>query len=972
MTATVQLPIHVRAYVPSGNKPKPGTRRPELPSHWSLVFDCETTTDEAQQLRIGTYQVRVGSRMKEQGFFYDPEALSREELATLRAEAAKQKLRCLTKDDFVETVFYRIGYELRASIIGFNLPFDLSRLALDHNPARRGMKGGFTFRLSEDKYQARVQIRHINRRASFIQFAGKRVQRVSRSERKRGVRRGAKRGHFVDLATLAHALYSRSFTLESLSEFLGTETRKHASAEHGKKLTPDYLRYAMTDVQATWECYCALSHHFDRTFGLKHLPLGRIFSEASLGKAYLRAMGIKPWQVCQPDFPDAITGQILSAYFGGRSEVRVRRSVRQVLYCDFLSMYPTVCTLMGLWRFVIADGMTYRDATEETRAFLEHIDLVDLQSQDTWKRLTVLVQVEPDDDLFPVRAAYGEGPQATIGLNRLSRDTPLWFTLADCIASAALKGKPPKIAKAIAFEPGPPQTGLHKIEVPGGGKVDPARQDFYRALIDHRQVLKSRQADAEGGERDRYNVAQNSLKIIANATSYGGFVEVNVEDLVKPLEALCYGPAETPFPVTVDKTEKPGPFFHPLLGTLITGAARLMLALTERQIVDAGLEWVLCDTDSMAIARPEGMEEAEFYSAARAICDWFEPLNPYTQKGPVLKIEDANYRLDGTGELEPLFAFAVSAKRYVLFNLDADGKPVVRKASAHGLGHFRDPYPEKDAPNSIPAPQVPLDDIGVRRWQYDLWHQIILAAFTDTPERVDLSYHPAMNAPAIARYSVTTPMLDGWFKSYNAGKPYARRVTPFNFLVSLTANPLAMPEVGQQGRLNKKQSLRPIAPFDSDPEIAASRAFDRVTGEAVPREALKTFRQALSQYHLHPEDKFLGGGYLDIGTTERRHVEALVVVHIGKEANKWEEQDVLGFDVEALLRYGTDALDGGVLRAHLANTVSRMSLAEAARRTGSTPFRIRRLTAAENLGPSANSKILAITAALTACTKRPN
>ena len=50
-------------------------------------------------------------------------------------------------------------------------------------------------------------------------------------------------------------------------------------------------------------------------------------------------------------------GIIMSTYYGGRSEVRFRRvRIAQVLYCDFLSMYPTVCTLMGLWRFVIAEA----------------------------------------------------------------------------------------------------------------------------------------------------------------------------------------------------------------------------------------------------------------------------------------------------------------------------------------------------------------------------------------------------------------------------------------------------------------------------------------------------------------------------------------------------------------------------------------------------------------------------------------
>jgi hypothetical protein len=37
-------------------------------------------------------------------------------------------------------------------------------------------------------------------------------------------------------------------------------------------------------------------------------------------------------------------------------------------------------------------------------------------------------------------------------------------------------------------------------------------------------------------------------------------------------------------------------------------------------------------------------------------------------------------------EWKPLFCLAVSAKRYVLFNRAKNGEPIIRKASAHGLG----------------------------------------------------------------------------------------------------------------------------------------------------------------------------------------------------------------------------------------------------------------------------------------------
>src|SRR6185437_3846950 len=106
--------------------------------------------------------------------------------------------------------------------------------------------------------------------------------------------------------------------------------------------------------------------------------------------------------------------------------------------------YPTVFTLMGLWQFVIAQGVDWTDTSEETRRFLETVDLEALQGSKTWRGLATLVRVAPNADIFPVRAKYDE-KSYTIGLNPLSATEPLWYTLADVIASKLLTGKAPVI-----------------------------------------------------------------------------------------------------------------------------------------------------------------------------------------------------------------------------------------------------------------------------------------------------------------------------------------------------------------------------------------------------------------------------------------------------------------------------------------------------------------------------------------------
>ena len=961
------LPISVRGYVPcppvdpasSAKKVSPGRG----PSEWTLVFDTETAIDAGQNLRFGVYQLWQSATLKEAGIFFDPDELSAAEQELLKEYAESRGLKIMTRDAFVDDVFYGVAYNWRATIVGFNLPFDLSRLAIRHSSARgRTMRGGFTLQLSQNPWRPRVQVKHLSARNALIQFTKPRRRDDTRGGRKKQIHRAPRRGSFIDVKTLAAALFSQSFSLKSLADFLATSTRKRSTDEHGGPLTSAYVAYAVDDVQVTWECYQVLLEKL-RGHALTKTRPSAILSEASIGKALLKEMGVRPFREVQPDFPNWLMGIIMSAYYGGRSEVRLRRVRTQVLYCDFLSMYPTVCTLMGLWRFVIANGMTWQDATDETRAFVDEVSLKDLQKPDAWKSLTTLVKIKPDKDIFPVRAKYS-GQSQTIGLNILSSEAPLWRTLADVIASKLLTGKTPEIMEAIRFTPGAPQSGLAAIAIQGKEeyRVDPLTIDFFKRLIDLRVTVKARMDAAFGpGWEDLDDTALGpegvalkadrlTLKIVANATSYGIFVEVIVNHLDAHEKRNCFGPEGVGFVVETDKSEEPGKFFHPLLATLITGAARLMLAISETLVLRSGLDWAFCDTDSMAIAKPADMDDALFYSRAKSVCAWFEPLNPYEKKGSLFKIEDANFAL-GTGshekKLAPLYALCISSKRYVLFNLSDDGEPIIRKASAHGLGHLLPPYGPENSPASIPAPQIPLSDIGVDRWQYDLWYQIIQAELQAHPDRVDLSYHPGLEGPAASRYGATTPDLLGWFKTFNRNRSYQDQVKPFNFLICFQSRPqLALSEaeacaIPKKGPRPKARQAKPVAPFDSDIGKASANAFDRETGAGISGTAIKTYREALAQYHLSPESKFHNGDFLDRGRTERRHIQASAIVHIGKEANKWEEQFYLGLNMESQIEYGA-APGENSLDERIRRLSAELGQREAARKLGISRMTLRK------------------------------
>ena len=932
-------PILLRTYAEPKTK-EPRTKKTKTPE-WVLVFDTETTADESQRLRFGTFQLWRSGKFREQGIFYDTVTTS--ELETLKAEAPKNGCTLRTASDFVRQIFLPSAFKAGALVVGFNLPFDLSRLAIHHDAARvsrpprtpeeiaagaplkqadRFMAGGFTFQLSPFDDQPFLRIKHRNSRSSFFRFAKPAHQETARSQRRRGEKVTFQSGNFLDVKTLAAALTSTSHTLRSLAKYLGVKD-KGDFTDFERPIDAEFIDYALNDTETTRQCFEELVRRYGQ-HRLRLTPPQRIHSEASVGKAYLEEMGVRPWREVQKDFDSNTVGAIMNSYFGGRAEVHIRRTTVPSLYCDFASMYPTVCTLMGLWRFVIAEGIDEKDATKETQAYLDDVQCGDLQNPDSWKQLTTLVQVQPDADIFPVRARYapqakGErksGDMPTIGLNYLSADRPLWFTLADCVASKLLTGKAPKVVRAIRFLARQPQAGLKQIEIAGNSefRVEPLKDDFYRRVIELRRRVKTElgaaeRRDPESQETKNLDMDQLALKILANATSYGIFIELNVEDADIADGPFTIFTSQGKRVVEGSKRELPGLFFHPLLGTLITGAAQLMLALTERLAFDQGLNWAFCDTDSMAFANTGKLSFDEFVRRVQDICKWFEPLNPYEadpKKGlvSILEMEKQNY-LRGKG-LEPLFCFAISAKRYALFNLDAEGEPVIRKASAHGLGHFVAPY-------GADAESRGERDSGVRLWEEDVWRQIISAALGATPRIVNYEFRHEMSEPARSQYSATQPAVLDWFKRFNENRPYAEQVKPFNFLLSFFARRQEDLIASDPTRIWTPafEDIRPVAPYDKDLAKAIPRIFDRASDELrpVPSEWLRTVADVLRDYHRQPEYKFLGGGWNEEGILRRRHVFAERIEDIGKESDGWEEDEARVEEQGSVLIYPFSLFD---------------------------------------------------------------
>lgn len=940
--APLKLAIRVYPEPPSDDREREKLRFWRRP-HRMFVFDTECETDAAQTLTFGSYRYFEHGICLEEGLFFgdDLPRAGRAKLETyVKSHAAATdwrrgvpELRLLSRREFLDKL-YDAGFDGRGLIVGFNLPFDLSRLAVDFGNAKdRRFAGGFSLALWDwddgtgkrriNKHRPRIAIKHIDSKRALKGFTGTLdadpVDLIPEGSTTGEPEDKYKfRGHFLDLRTLAFVLTDRGHSLASACKAFGVEQGKLTVEEHGV-VTPEYIDYNRRDVEATAALATKLLEEYDR-FDVE-LQETQAFSPASLGKAHLRKMGIAPVLERQA-IEKRYLGYAQSAFFGGRTSAHIRKVPIPVVYTDFLSMYPTVNSLMGLWRYLVAEEVSVVPGNvSETVDFLRTISPETLFDPQTWTRLPAFARVIPDGDILPTRATYSvESNDYQVALNHLyaSSDDPrdgLWYALPDLAASVLLTGRVPKIIDAFKIEARGRLPGLRKITLRGTVPIDPSIQDFFRTVIEERKRLANNSALSDE-ERKRLDKA---LKVLANATSYGIFAEMRREEALKDVPVTCYGIDPDPFTCEVPNPERPGEYCFPPLASLITAAARLMLALLERCVTDLGGTYAMEDTDSMAIVATQrgGLIECEggtyrkrgkpaikslSWAQVAAIAKRFEALNPYDRtaiSGSVLKIEEDNFD-PKTGRQRQLWCLAISAKRYTLFLRDRDGEPALLREdvnnaedrySEHGLGHLLNPA----------DPQS--ED---RNWIAQAWLSIVRRSL-GLPTK-PLRFQKRV---AVGRTTVSSPAVMKPLKTLNNSKTYDKQIKPFNFILSCHVRKLGHPIGADPERFHL------IAPYETNPrKWETIRWIDQYSKDGkryrISTSALhgsrtmarvKSYGDVLREYEYHPEAKCadVTGAPCKkgtIGLLGRRHVLIDGFDYIGKESNKLEEVEEGGVPSE--------------------------------------------------------------------------
>jgi hypothetical protein len=953
------LPVAVRAYaLPPPDllsDSKPGNSRPRRlrePTH-VLVLDTETTIDPTQALQFGSwrfYDVLGDGRLAcvHEGLFHaddledvDPSAFeilrtygrNHHPAVDLTRPYANWELLVVPRREFLEKVLYKAAYERpQAVAVAFNFPFDITRLAVRASSAHYYIRrkkedlakkrrlssfaGGFSVRLwdyqgTEHSWRPRIGLKTIDSKRALKGFRS-----PAEIDEEDLVDGNVFNGHFLDARTLVFALTNEGHTLESASvEFEVPYVKRNVT--YGV-ITEENVTYCREDVEATANLYASAIEEYRR-----HpidLQATKAFSPASIAKAYLRSMGIKPVLERQKGIDPKMLGWAMSTFYGGRAECRIRKLPVPVELVDFTSMYPTVDALMGLWSLLTASRITIKQDTAGVQALLDGVNLEQCFDPDTWPEFVGIAQILPEDDLLPCRAQYGDGPSWNIGVNQVTSRQPMWFTIADLVASKVLTGKTPHVLRALRVLPGKSQLrGLKPVRLRGSVEVDPTSVDFFTSVVEERQRIKAATKDHEPRCACAECRTSQFLKVLVNSGSYGIYAEMVRHELGGSQDKVSvevFGPGPESFQSRTTAPEAPGEFCFPPIAACITGAARLMLALLEALVVQAGGSWAMCDTDSMAIVADEsgslvacdgGPEvtadgrqavRALSFTQVEAIRNRFASLNPYATDavpGTILKSE------------EQALCYVISAKRYALYHV-VDGRVTLsmkKPPSEHGLGHLADPSRE-DHSDDEPEGEDPDDDevlepraLG-RPWIAEAWGWLL-----SDEEGLECAEPAWLDRLAISRLAISSPMMLRPFEGLNKGKPYRDQIKPYNFMLAAHVAPFGHPLAADPARFRLVAPFEPLVSkwitlpwrnlYDRTQQTYSITTRSPLGERGEPDEVrVQALRDVLQEYRSHPEAKALGPdgkvcGRQTRGLLARRPVAVSLVHYIGKEANRLED-----------------------------------------------------------------------------------
>jgi len=415
-----------------------------------------------------------------------------------------------------------------------------------------------------------------------------------------------------------------------------------------------------------------------------------------------------------------------------------------------------------------------------------------------------------------------------------------------------------------------------------------------------------------------------------------------------------------------DTIEQPGRFYFPLLGALITSGGRLLLAMIERCVRDAGGTYMCCDTDALAIVAnkiggtvqmPDGAPpiKALSWDEVEQITKRFDSLSPYNRKvvPHLLRLTDENY--DKNGAQRQLFGLSIAAKRYALYTTKCN-RPY---CSHRNCLTIVDP---KDHGLIFCAPSEDREN-GLPKWWWELWRFLLTLEFkqiikpdfnvlmvggraVNADTGTDVDGQPSwISLPAMMKMRISTPHTLGQMKS---------KASPFGFVL--------------HPRTRDKLKITLLTPFSKNRQgWAQSPCINTRDGKSYrldefSRADIITLGDILCGYVQHPEIKSLGPD----GEKCQAHTRGLLrrmtinggLQHcIGKEVSRFEQgkDDFIENIDDVCIHY-----DGGRVAANesLVAEISERGLRKTTKETGLDRKTIRAILKGKKVKASTLAKVV--------------
>jgi hypothetical protein len=347
------LEVAVRGWTNDRDEHKKSSTECPPPPDQLLVFDTETTTNIPQRLHFGCAKlVRISWKANGDNTYtclsheidgevifhaddladFDPDGY-----AILASYCQANELSLISQCDFSDK-WIRYFCETRpdakgkviakAALTGFNLPFDLSRIAYSYMNGRGKNKKAFTlnvhppYRCTEGcakehthvfncnadcqkghkkhitsdwpshKFRPRIRITHLDSKKALISWTSCKTDEFRTSKGERRPRTASESGRFLDVKQLIWGMTNKSHTLRSAGEAFGLPPELLKGETDNYEITPEFIAYNRQDTTTTAKlAVAALTEYHTHPIRLQAV---KVFSPASIAKAYLREMGITP------------------------------------------------------------------------------------------------------------------------------------------------------------------------------------------------------------------------------------------------------------------------------------------------------------------------------------------------------------------------------------------------------------------------------------------------------------------------------------------------------------------------------------------------------------------------------------------------------------------------------------------------------------------------------------------------------